>query len=62
MDTEKEYVLVSQGIEIYRTKDKADAEATMQENNEAYEKYLEKCAREGEYNPVDNEIFMYEEP
>lgn len=56
----KEYVLVSQGIEIYRTIDKEEAEKIMNESNKEWYEYREKCAENGE-RPADNEIFMYEE-
>lgn len=56
----KEYVLVSQGIEIYRTTDKIEAETMMNESNEQCEKYVEKCCEEFE-DYADNEVFMYEE-
>jgi hypothetical protein len=32
----KEYILVSQGIEIYRTADKIEAETMTNESNEEY--------------------------
>ena len=55
-----DYVLVSQGIEIYRTKDKQEAEEIMNSENEDWYKYCERCADNDE-RPADNEIFMYEE-
>lgn len=55
-----EYVLVSQGIEIYRTKDKELAEKIMNEENKKYYEYLEECSLAFEV-PADNEVFMYEE-
>lgn len=36
----KEYVLVSQGIEIYRTKDKEKAENIMKRENESLYNYI----------------------
>ena len=39
-----EYVLVSQGIEIYRTKDKQEAEEIMNSETEDWYKYCERCA------------------
>ena len=56
----KEYVLVSQGIEIYRTTDKEEAETMMNESNKSWREYVERCIEEGE-RPADNEVFMYEE-
>lgn len=55
-----DYVLVSQGMEIYRTKDKQEAEQIMNESNEEWHKYCERCYDNDE-SPVDNEVFMYEE-
>ena len=57
---QKEYVLVSQGIEIYRTADKEEAEKMMEESNKSWREYVERCIEEGE-RPADNEVFMYEE-
>ena len=56
----KEYVLVSQGIEIYRTTDKEEAKKMMNESNKSWREYVERCIEEGE-RPADNEVFMYEE-
>lgn len=56
----KEYVLVSQGIEIYRTTDKDEAETMMNESNKSLREYVERCIEEGE-RPADNKMFMYEE-
>lgn len=56
----KQYVLVSQGIEIYRTTDKEEAERMMNESNSKYYEYLQRCADEGE-RPADNMIYLYEE-
>lgn len=56
----KEYVLVSQGIEIYRTADKEEAEKMMNESNEKWRKYVEKCIEN--FEPyADNEVFLFEE-
>ena len=55
-----EYVLVSQGIEIFRTKDKEEAEQMMNDDNEEWYKYCQWCYDNDE-RPADNEIFMYEE-
>lgn len=57
---EKEYVLVSQGIEIYRTKDKKEAERIRDESNEDWKRYREKCLDTGE-TPADNRVYLYEE-
>ena len=55
-----EYVLVSQGVEIYRTKDKNEALEIMEQGNKEWCKYRQECY--DNYEPcVDNEIFMYEE-
>lgn len=54
-----EYVLVSQG-EIFRTKNKNEAEKIQRENNEEWNKYVQKCLDNGD-TPADNEIFLYEE-
>lgn len=56
----KEYILVSQGIEIYRTSNKKEAEEIMNKNNEEWHEYCQNCYEENE-KPADNEIFMYEE-
>lgn len=56
----KQYVLVSQGIEIFRTHDKPEAEKIMNESNDEYYIYCQKCYDNNEA-PVDNEVFMYEE-
>lgn len=56
----KEYVLVSQGIEIYRTTNKEEAEYIMNTGNDEYYTYLKKCIENGEPY-ADNEIFMFDE-
>lgn len=56
----KEYVLVSQGIEIYRTTDKDEAIKMMNESNKSWRKYVERCIENWE-RPADNEVFMFEE-
>lgn len=56
----KEYVLVSQGIEIYRTADKEEAERMMNEYNDEWREYVARCYENWE-RPADNEVFMYEE-
>lgn len=56
----KEYVLVSQGIEIFRASNKEEAENLMRDSNEEWEKYREQCAENGEPY-ADNEVFLFEE-
>jgi hypothetical protein len=56
----KEYILVSQGIEIYRATDKAEAIKIMEESNKDYYEYCIRCA--DNFEPAaDNEVFMCEE-
>ena len=55
-----EYVLVSQGIEIYRTTDKEEAERMMNESNDEWREYVAWC-HENYERPADNEVFLYEE-
>ena len=54
------YILVSQGIKIYETFNKSEAERIMYSRNEEWRRYVEKCIVNGEPY-VDNEIFMYKE-
>jgi len=54
----KEYVLVSQGIEIYRTTDGQYAKEMMDEENKDYYEYAQKCADNFERH-ADNEIEMF---
>jgi hypothetical protein len=54
------YVLVSQGIKIFETYDKQEAEFIMNAANQDWRDYVEKCAEENE-PAADNEVFMYEE-
>ena len=56
----KQYVLVSQGIEIYRTECEKEAKQMMEDMNKDYYDYLETIDYETEA-PVDNEVFLYEE-
>ena len=56
----KEYVLVSQGLEIYRTTNKEEAERMMNESNAEWRAYRARCIEEWE-RPADNEVFLYEE-
>ena len=55
-----EYVLVSQGIEIYRTRDRDEARKMVREMNKQYYKYAQMCIDNGEPY-ADNEVFLYEE-
>lgn len=52
------YVLVSQGVDIFHTQDKEEAEAIMIRANHDWRAYCEKCLACGE-RPVDNEVFLY---
>lgn len=54
------YVLVSQGIKIYETFDRAKAEEIMNNENKKWHHYVERCMKNME-SYADNEIFMYEE-
>lgn len=56
----KEYVLISQGVKIYRTRDKSDAVRRMTVDNVRWRKYQQKCRDNGEA-PADNEVFLEEE-
>lgn len=56
----KEYVLVSQGMEIYRTKYKDEAQEMMDKSNKDWREYVERCIEEGD-RPADNEVFLEEE-
>lgn len=56
----KQYVLVSQGIEIYRTENEDEAEKIMKKNNDKWLDYCQKCIDDYEYY-ADNEVFMYVE-
>lgn len=62
MEKEKmiKYVLVSQGVEIFRSDDKKEAEIIMHNSNQKFYKYRQKCLDSGK-DYVDNEVFMYEE-
>lgn len=55
-----EYILVSQGIEIYRTADFKVAYREMEEMNQSYYAYRQHCLDIG-IDYADNEVFMYEE-
>ena len=55
-----EYVLVSQGVEIYRTKDEDEAKSIQAESNDAWRRYVGECLENGDV-PADNEVFLYEE-
>lgn len=54
------YILVSQGIKVFETYCKEEAERIKDAANIRYYKYLQKCLDTGE-EPVDNEVFLYEE-
>lgn len=56
----KYYVLVSQGIEIFRTTCKEEAERIMKESNEEFYKYKQWCADNCEYC-ANTELELYEE-
>lgn len=56
----KQYILVSQGIEIYRTEDRKEAERMMNERNAQWREYVERCIEDWEPY-ADNEVFLYEE-
>ena len=54
------YVLVSQGVKIYETFDRAKAEGVMNNGNKEWRYYVERCMEDmGPY--ADNEIFMCQE-
>ena len=56
----KQYVLVSQGIELFRTFNKQEAEEYRDRENTDWYDYREKCAEN--FEPcADNEVFIYEE-
>ena len=55
-----EYVLVSQGVEIYRTKNFEEAKSMQTESNDVWKRYVNECWKNGDV-PADNEIFLYEE-
>lgn len=57
---DKQYVLVSQGIELFRTNNKAEAENFMNESNKEWYKYCQQCYDNNE-RPADNKVFIYEE-
>ena len=55
-----EYVLVSRGQEIFRTRDREEARQVMREMNKQYYKYVEMCIKN--HKPyVNNEVHMCEE-
>ena len=54
------YVLVSQGIKIFETYDKQEAERIKEAENTRYYEYYQKCLDSGE-EFADNEVFLYEE-
>ena len=55
-----QYVLVSQGIELFRTYDKEEAEEYRDFENVAWLEYVEKCI--ANFEPyTNNKVFIYEE-
>ena len=56
----KQYVLVSQGIELFRTFNKQEAEEYRDRENANWYDYRRKCAENFEFC-ADNKVFMYEE-
>ena len=56
----KYYVLVSQGIEIFRTTCKEEAEKIMNELNKEFYNYKQ-CCLDNYEDYADTEVFMYEE-
>ncbi len=60
IDKLKEYVLLSQGIEIYRTKNKEEAEKIMNDENHDWYQYKQECLDNNE-SYADNSIEMFEE-
>lgn len=54
------YILVSQGIKIFETYDKQEAERMMHEANNEWYDYKQECL--DNYEPyADNEVEMFEE-
>lgn len=53
----KEFVLVSQGIEIYRTKSQEQAINMVKEHNDEYFDYKQKCFDNYE-RPADNYVYL----
>lgn len=53
-----QYVLVSQGVEIFRTYNKNEALLYRDESNDRWHKYVEECINECEPY-ADNEVFLY---
>ena len=54
------YVLVSQGFEIFRTRDREEAMEQARKSNASFARYAQECYDRGEA-PADNEVFLYEE-
>lgn len=54
------YVLVSQGIKIYETYNKQEAEDYIERENAEWYKYCEQCAENNEPR-ANNEVFLEEE-
>lgn len=57
-EMKREYVLVSQGVEIMRTESQDKAVEIVKNSNDDYRKYVEECYRVGEC-PVDNYIELF---
>lgn len=55
-----QYVLVSQGIEIYRTSNRDEAVEQRDVSNEEWYEYVQRCLDNNEPY-ADNEVFLYEE-
>lgn len=56
----KKYVLASQGIKIWETLNKEEAEAYMKAENADWSEYCQECYDNYE-RPADNEVFLFEE-
>jgi hypothetical protein len=56
----KQYILVSQGVELFRTFDKQESEEYKDRENSDWSDYREKCTENFEQY-ADNEVFIYEE-
>lgn len=55
-----EYVLVSKGVEIYRTRDRDEALKVMRDMNTQYYKYAQMCIK-NRIPYTNNEVHMCEE-
>ena len=54
----KEFVLVSQGIEIFRTKSQEEAIKIVKRENDSYFKYKQQCI-DNNIQPADNYIELF---